>query len=157
MASSLREIVWSGEAICEVLCPVLAPQFKKDGELLDIVQWRATKVGTSTKGPAASPLRGKAERPRAVQHGEDWDGILSMHTYKHFIGESEENGAMLLLVVPNDWTRGNEPELEHMEFHINMRKKLLYCESGRALKQAAKGSGGVFSCNIQNPPGCFSV
>lgn len=50
-----------------------------------------------------------------------------MHTYKHFIGESEENGAMLLLVVPNDWTRGNEPELEHMEFHINMRKKQLAC------------------------------
>ena len=51
-------------------CPVLgfAREFKKNGELLGRVQRRGCK---DDERPRASPLSGKAERPGAVQLGEE--------------------------------------------------------------------------------------
>ena len=56
---------------------------------------------------------------------------------------SQVDGAELFSVVPSNWTRGSGHKLRHGMFYLNMRKKLLYCESDRALKQAAQRACGV--------------
>jgi len=53
--------------------------------------------------------------------------------------------------------RGNRQKLGHRKFHMNMRKKILYLEGYRALKQAAQRVCGVFFGDIQNLPGHFPV
>lgn len=68
------------------------------------------------------------------------------------------DGAWLFSVVPSDRARGNRHKLERRGFHMNMRKKILYCEADRASAQASQ-PGCRFSIpgDIQNLPGCLPV
>ncbi|PKU32536.1 hypothetical protein llap_17159 [Limosa lapponica baueri] len=71
-------------------------------------------------------------------------------------GGCQEDGVRLFPVVPRDRTRGNGHKLEHGKFHLE--EKLLSCEGGRALEQAAqRGCGVSFSGDIQTPPGFVPV
>jgi len=99
----------------------LARQFKKDEELLERVQWRATRIIRGLEHLSYE------ERLREM-------GLFSLkkrrlrgdliNAYKCLKGGCQEDGARFFSVVPCDKTKGNEHKLKHRKLRLNMRKNL---------------------------------
>jgi len=96
-----------------------APQFTKNEELLERVQWRAMRMMRGLEHLSYEErlreLRLFSLKKRRLKGDH-------MNSYKYLKGRCQEDGARLFSVVPSDGARGNRHKLMQTKFRLNMRE-----------------------------------
>lgn len=88
-----------------------SPQFKKDRELLERVQWRTQRLwGLWSISHIRKHCGSWACSVKRKQRGD------LINAYKYVKGRCQEGGAKLFSVLPSDRTRSTGHELHHNKF-----------------------------------------
>ena len=103
----------------EYFAQVWAAQFKKDRDLLERVQWRATKM---INGLEHLLYEERLRHLRLFILEKTWLIGDIINAYKYVKGRCQENRVRLSSLVPNNRTRENGHKLEHRKFNLNLRK-----------------------------------
>ncbi|GAB0182391.1 mitochondrial enolase superfamily member 1 [Grus japonensis] len=96
-----------------------APQFKKNRELLERAQWRATMMMRGLQHLSYEERLRELELFSLGKRRLRGDLTKAL---KYLKGGCLEDGARFFSVVPSDRTRDNRHQLEHRKFLLNMRK-----------------------------------
>jgi len=110
----------TGEVRLECLVQSWAPQYKRDANMLDWVQWRATQAVTA--------LKHCIKRSWELELlSLKWEGLVASYlcVSKYLVIGSEAVGASLCLVLPSDSTRGSGHKLKHVKLSLNIIISLL--------------------------------
>ncbi|KAK4824376.1 hypothetical protein QYF61_014036 [Mycteria americana] len=108
IASRLREVIFPLYS-----AHTWVPQYKRDMDIVDRVQQRATKM---TEGLENFTYLGLVSLEKRRLRGD----LINIH--KYLKGGWKEDGARFFSVVPSDRTRGNGHKLKHEQCHLNIRK-----------------------------------
>jgi len=123
VASRLREVILPLYSALvrphlESYVQLWSPQYRKDMELLEWVQMRATKI---IRGLGVLLLQGQAERVGVVQKRRLWgDPITAFQSLKWAYKKAGEG---LFIRGCSDGTRGNGFKLKDGRFRLDIRKK----------------------------------
>ena len=102
-----------------------APQYKKDMDILERVQQRATTK--MMKGLEHLACEERLREPGLLSLGKGRFRRDLTDAYKYLKGGCKASGARLFSVVPSDRTRGSGHKLKHSTLHLNIRKHFFRC------------------------------
>lgn len=70
-----------------------------------------------------------------LEHLTHWERLRGLQELEREMGEGKEDRGLLFSAMLSERTRGSGHKLKYRKFHMNVRKKILYCEGCQTPEQ----------------------